>query len=442
MSQLDDLETIDFIEILQNDEDIKTLAKNDPRQIIEEFFYIANKDGLRVPFVFNEAQDIYYKNKTARDDILKARKEGFSSLILALLTVAFLFGENVNCVCISHEEESTQRLFKKVEYYIENMTTHDGKRIEVKLKDKSRKNLVFSYSKKTKDHNGNIIKEKITNTFYLGTAGAKAFGRGDTIHYLHCSEIAFWENASRLMTGLLNAVPDNLQNTYIVKESTANGVGTQHHKEWLNEQENKSVFKPHFFGWYQDPTNAMSLDKYLEAMHSVFILNTEDILTAAKYRLNDDQLAWRNYKISSMQPDDSHTKEELFQQEYPIDWKEAFLASGKPIFKLEVLKWYEEACVIPPLKVGELVGWRPAIFIENENERLKIWEDPVHDHEYVIAADVAEVGDFCYATVINRTTFKQVAEWHGKMDEFEYAGMLYKLGYYYNIALIGVERNN
>jgi hypothetical protein len=45
--------------------------------------------------------------------------------------------------------------------------------------------------------------------FYIGTAGARKFGRGDTITDLHCSEVAFWENAKELTAGLL--LPDSFR---------------------------------------------------------------------------------------------------------------------------------------------------------------------------------------------------------------------------------------
>jgi hypothetical protein len=48
---------------------------------------------------------------------------------------------------------------------------------------------------------------KTNSMFYIGTAGARKFGRGDTITDLHCSEYAFWENPVDLFSGLTDAVP-------------------------------------------------------------------------------------------------------------------------------------------------------------------------------------------------------------------------------------------
>lgn len=413
----DQPEVMYFNDIL--DDKIIEIARNDPKQIIEEFFFIVNKDGERVQFKFNDAQNEYYKDRTARDDILKARKEGFSSMILAILAVKFLFLENVSCVSISHEDEATKRLFEKVEYYIDNME-YRGILIKINISDRSNKRLRF---------------RERNSSFYIGTAGSKAFGRGDTIHYLHVSETAFWLNASKVLTGLLNAVPDNPDNTYIVKESTANGFGNQHHTEWVNEKEGRSTFKPHFFGWHQDPTNRKKPEPG-------FRLTDDEKKLAIIYNLDITQIVWRRWKMQSMQPDETHTKEELFMQEFPITDDEAFLSSGKPVFDLKLVEIYEEMFVKNPEKTGEMMGWKPAIFIDDPNGRVKLWADPVKGHTYCIGADVAESHDYCYASVIDRATCEQVGEVRCHTDEFEFAGILFRLGMFFYEALIGVERNN
>lgn len=421
------------------DSDIVAVAKNNPKKIIERFFRIVDKYGNVVPFTFNDAQAEYYEQMTYRDDILKARKEGFSSMILAMWAVKFLFLENVNCVCISHEDESTKRLFQKVEFYIENMSLDDGTKIKVHLHTKSKKEMVYKFTRV--DENGH--RRQITNTFYLGTAGSKSFGRGDNIHYLHMSETAFWDNYSRIATGLMNAVPDDRASTCIVKESTANGAGNQHHNEWKSESARQSAFTPHFFGWHKDPVNTLATKEYEERTGVKFVLTPEEEALALQHDLTFNQLAWRRFKISSMQPDDKHTKEDLFHQEFPIDASEAFLSSGKSIFDSKTREWYKEAIVMKPKMVGELVGWSPPFFQSNDSGLLKLWKEPVPDRHYVIGADVAEKGDYSIAVVIDRKTMEQVAEWHGhEADEFTFASLLSRLGYYYNTALIGCERNN
>lgn len=141
-----------------------------------------------------------------------------------------------------------------------------------------------------------------------------------------------------------------------------------------------------------------------------------------------------------------------------------YLTTGNPVF--DTLKCEQaRAQSREPLKVGELV-WkiRPifndfgecvnlnqleAEFVENMNGMVKIWEEPEKDWEnaYLIPADVAEgldQGDYDSASVIKRTGEKPVivAAFHGHLKVHEYAEELCKLGVYYRMAWVAVERNN
>jgi hypothetical protein len=392
---------------------LENLARNNPKEIIESMFYIVDKGGKRVPFIFNVPQNIYYEKMTARDDILKARKEGFSSMILAILTCKFLFVPNSVSACVSHLEEDTKRLFDKVRYYIDNLP------FEVELEQASVSRL--------------RIKE-MNSDFFIGTAGSKTFGRGDTIHNLHLSEFAHYPNWD-MITGLLNAVPDDLDNTWVVKETTANGYGTPHHVAWLSEKKGESVFAPLFFSWADHPEYQM------EIKEDTKFSNEERKLQEA-YGLTDEQLLWRQWKISSMQPTQDYTREDLFKQEYPMTDTEAFLSSGRPIFDPETLEWYEQAICSEPLKRGELIGWDPPYVQEKNFGELRIYKEPEDGHNYVIGGDTASEGDYSVLFVLDRENLEQVALWWGHIDEFELAQAAFRLGTYYNTALIGIERNN
>ena len=67
---------------------------------IEHYFKIKNKEGNVVPFIFNNVQDVYYEIllkdysglKGIRENILKARKEGFSSLVAGIFTASLEAG--------------------------------------------------------------------------------------------------------------------------------------------------------------------------------------------------------------------------------------------------------------------------------------------------------------------------------------------------------------
>ena len=154
--------------MIQSKEGLMKMAHEDPRTIIQAGFWVVNKDKETVPFIFNEPQNIFYKEMTYRDDLVKAGQLGISTEILAILTVKFLLIPNAWAVCISHEEEATKRLFEKVDFYLNHLPPW--------LK-------TFYIPGKTTE--GDITNEVMHSKFYIGTAGARAFGRGDTPHYVH-----------------------------------------------------------------------------------------------------------------------------------------------------------------------------------------------------------------------------------------------------------------
>jgi len=76
---------------------------------------------------------------------------------------------------------------------------------------------------------------------------------------------------------------------------------------------------------------------------------------------------------------------------------------------------------------------------------LKIWQRPKEGHIYAIGADVAEgVGkDASCAQVIDCNNGQHIASfWSNAVDVDNYASELYKLGLFYNKAMICLEVNN
>ena len=70
---------------------------------------------------------------------------------------------------------------------------------------------------------------------------------------------------------------------------------------------------------------------------------------------------------------------------------------------------------------------------------IKVFKQPEYGKYYVIGIDVAEGlidGDYDAAVVLDNTTLEQVATFHGHIDVDLYAEEIYKLGRYYNDALL------
>ena len=340
-------------------------------------FDIVSKEGKTVPFVLNKEQTKLLRDMTGRDIILKSRQIGFSSLILAVFTINFLLKENSRGVILSHDGESAQRLLDRAKFFIESA---EQKGLAVNLKYNSRHEMVNS------DKNSSL---------YIGKAGSKAFGRGDTINNCHLSEFAWYENSERLLASIFQAVVPKGGKVFI--ESTANGLNF--FKDfWERTKASKTGFKSHFFG-----NNHYS----------------EGFLTQKKMELGP----------------------ELFKQEYPANDVECFLFSGTPYFDQDILNHYLSKA-IKPIRVGGFVGLNPPVFEDNKHGYWKIWEMPIGSHTYILTADVAEKRDWCAGAILDRQSFKLVATFHGHLESTLYAEELARGGKYFNQALIAVEKNN
>ena len=133
---------------------------------------------------------------------------------------------------LAHDKEHTEKLLRRSQELLSNMK---GAKPQVE-----RANANEIYFKKTQ------------SSFYIGTAGSKDFGSSATITRLHCSELAFWKDPKELFTGLLQAIP--FDTGVIVKETTANGWGNYHQKQFYRALANPSNRNyPLFIPWNIDP---------------------------------------------------------------------------------------------------------------------------------------------------------------------------------------------
>jgi hypothetical protein len=389
------------------DNAIKERLRTDPKFFIESCLFIIDKDSKKVPFSLNYVQNKYYNGMTNMDVILKARKQGFSSLILALGLHRCLFVENSRCVVVSNELLATKRLLDRLRYFL--------------------KTCIFPIN--TEKNSENEISFPDTNSsFYIGTAGSKTFGRGDDITFAHLSEFCFYENIE-IVTSVREAGTNNMK---IVLESTANGAGTPSHDIWLKSIKKEIDYKPNFFPWHENPD-------YRIKNVGIFDLTDEESKIRKLFNLDYEQIAWRREKVRSM------PFNENFPQEYPACWEEAFLASGKMAFNYKSL--YEQEQNKLPVKWDcDIVQKDTEILIVPQDfGMLKIWRSPKLGSAYLITADTAEGikgGAYSVADVYEISTWEQVAQFRGHIKPNDFADKLYLLAVYYNYALLMCESNH
>lgn len=385
---------------------------------------IRTKSGELVPLEPNRIQkkivnlviDDLKNDRPIRYIVLKARQEGVSTIIEALVYWWTATNRNVKSKIVAHDQETASALYEMFRRYYENTNII----FKVPTKYNTKTDLTFDTDA------GDGLKSQID----VSSAKNTGIGRGQTIQWLHGSEISLWPNGSELVAGLMQAVP-YLPKTAIFLESTANGMNDYFHKTWQMAMQGKSTFKPLFFGWNEH-------DEYKIEPTEPLILSKEEEELQKVYDLNPAQLNWRREKMKDFADDP-----DKFTQEYPINDIEAFLASGRSRFHIPSL--IEMRKSIEPGKKIELLEENEQFkLVELHNSPLTIWKEPNPARKYVIGADVSEGigGDYSVATIMDTETSETVARWRGDAEPSEFGEILEQLGRFYNKALIACEINN
>lgn len=356
------------------------------------------------------------EGRPVRYIVLKARQEGVSTIIEALIYWWTATNKNVKSKIVAHDNDTSKELYEMFRRYYDNSNPV----MKPATKYNTRTDLTFD------NDQGTGLKSQID----VASAQNTGAGRGQTIQWLHGSEVAMWPNGAELVAGLMQAVPMT-KNTGVFLESTANGIGDYFHKTWQAAKAGNSVFKPLFFSWAEHEEYRLSVPKD-------FKLTPEEKKLKKDFNLDDEQLSWRREKMKEFTADP-----QKFYQEYPLTDIEAFLASGRSRFDIPSLVRMEEKTYEPGtfdlIEVDEKFRTVPV-----DGAPLKVWKQPQDAREYVIGADVAEgiSGDYSVATILDKDSLETVARWRGDAEPSEFGEILDQLGRYYNTALIACEINN
>lgn len=305
------------------------------RQLRDDFtFYaprclkIRAKDGQIVPFALNHAQEYLHGRLEAQRErtgkvralVLKGRQQGISTYLGGRFYHRSTFRKGLRVFILTHEQDATNNLFGMVDRY------HQHNPIAPSTSAANAKELFF---------------DRLESGYAVGTAGAKAVGRSQTVQLFHGSEVAFWPNASTHFAGVVQAIPD-LPGTEIVLESTANGVGGEFHERWQQAEAGIGDYEAIFIPWFWSP-------EYSRKVPDAFVLDEEEQAYRDAYALTLEQMAWRRNKIAELKDP------LLFKQEYPATAAEAFQSTGHDSFikPAAILRARKANCTpIGPLVLG------------------------------------------------------------------------------------------
>lgn len=309
---------------------VRQRLKSDFTHYAPKCLRIRSKGGQIVPLELNSAQrylhqrleDQKAKTGKVRALVLKGRQQGISTYIGGRYYHKASHSRGVRVFILTHEQDATNNLFGMVERY----HTHCPDLVKPITGAANAKELSF---------------ERLESGYAVGTAGAKAVGRSQTVQLFHGSEVAFWPNAKTHFAGVVQAIPD-LPGTEIVLESTANGVGGEFHERWQQAEAGDGDYQAIFIPWFWD-------EGYRRPVPDGFRLDEEEQAYADAHKLDLEQMVWRRAKIAELKDD------LLFKQEYPATADEAFQLTGHDSFikSSAVLAARKTTCEgIGPLVIG------------------------------------------------------------------------------------------
>jgi len=304
---------------------------NDFKEYAHRFLKVKNKAGAIVPFRLNQAQQYIHEllEKQKRDigmvraEILKGRQQGCSTYVEGRFFHKTSTNFGIQSLILTHEQAATDNLFGMTQRYYENLPDQ----LKPELSASNAKELSFS---------------KLDSSFKVATAGNRGAGRSVTAQLLHGSEVAYWPSAEDHLAGIMQTIPLG-ENTEIIFESTANGIGNVFHNIW-NSKDWLQIFVPWF--WQQ------------EYRVSGVDLNDEDYEYGELFGLDNEQMQWRRKKIGELGNDIK-----LFMREYPSSPAEAFSVSDeKSLISSVFVQKARKAVADNDNSAPKIIGVDPARF--------------------------------------------------------------------------------
>jgi hypothetical protein len=262
-----------------------------PKLFAQTFLKILDKEKSLVPFRWNPVQELFFKNKTGRDLILKSRQLGMTTLIQGEIFRRAVT-RTTNAITLTHNSDATTKIRLMADRFYDNCKFGD-----VRPARKFANATLTTYP-------------EFDSTVAIATAGSLDTGRGDTYTIFHGSESAFWPDAKSILAGAMQG-----GNPEVILESTPNGAQGAFYEMCMEALEGGSIWRLHFFPWWLDANYKMALDK-----GERITLTDEEKELSAKQELTPAQIKWRRYKQKELG--------KLFIQEYAEDPVDCFIHSG------------------------------------------------------------------------------------------------------------------
>lgn len=362
-----------------------------------------------------------------RELLLKARQWGGTTWITAEGFYEIDHNSNWNAMAVSVDADSTDHIFRIIRLYHDELPRGIRKATD----NTNRKEIIYS-----RPHRSRFLSQ---------TAGKTSLGRSFTCQYLHCSEVAFWENAELLMSGLEQIVPYK-PGTTIIQETTANMQGGYFYNIFSDAVDRRKRYPDDYAGWMPVFMPWYKFPEYAVDPPAGFGFSKEERSIQKRFDLTEAQLYWRRLKLDSLNGDVS-----LLAREYPATWREAFQQSGNPVFPAELIAYQDSTVKEAKRYLFDETSGVPAP--ELTDELTNCWfilQMPKEDHDYAVGIDTKEgrlsdvnnpksKTDRDGVAILDRNTGEYVAIYIGQSDQKELAVQALRACVFYNEAYVAPE---
>jgi len=369
----------------------------DPIYAIETYLETEDRtQGGFVPFKLFPKQKELVKSYIDNDHniVMKPRQAGITTTTAAYLAIVTALSSNKSTQKIliaANKQETAKEFLKKIKDFTKQLPQWMDVYRNTNSTD------WFDTEKNSSSHyklwNGSEVK---------AVASSKDALRGYTPSVVVVDEAAFIEGnkGEEFYTAAQPSLSTGGRSILI---STPNGYDPLYHKAYANAKSGDNNFNIIEMRWYEDP-------RYNKGMTWVKKERNKDgeetIQTKEDFnKENWDDLIKDNWEPTSdwfenMCAQLNHNPRSIAQELLC-----SFLGSGDNVIDEKYVERQKKDNVVDPIRKEWLDG------------NMWIWEDPIKDHQYILAADPSSGSsdDFAGICIWDYTTGYQVAEYHGKV---------------------------
>lgn len=233
------------------------------------------------------------------------------------------------------------------------------------------------------------------NRVYVAASTNPNAIRGVDAALVHLTEVAYWKSTqTRNPWDAVRAIYCSVAlapMTLIVLESTADGVGSFFHEEWLRAERGDSDFRPVFVAWHHIYHYRLGFSSDEEKRKLWEGMDPYERALWEEEKLTLEQIHWYHRRRRELK---DHSK---MQSEFPSNATEAFNSTSSAVFSACKVELLRRECCEPKLfgdvhsASGKLKGIESLAgveFKEDPRGELHVWELPLPKQEYMASIDI------------------------------------------------------